>query len=443
MSSITLLIIGGGQGGFNLIKLFRDMPDVEIRAVVDKDLNAPGIRLAREQGIPVARDWKPFCRTAGLDILLNVTGNPAIHRELDECKPKTAEIIDGKSAHFMWTLVRECQRKENYQQKYLTARRALETLLPEAREMVANSPEMQHVKELIAKVAPMPTTVLLRGETGTGKEMAARAIHRASHLKDQPFVAINCTALTATLLESELFGYKKGAFTGAEEDRKGLLEEADGGTVFLDEIGDMDLNLQGKLLRFLQTGEIRPVGSARTRQVKTRIIAATNRDLEKAIERGQFRKDLFYRFNTFTIFLPPLRQRRTDIPYLAYHFLTKAEAKLNKRVREISDAAMEKLKHYPWPGNARELENVIERAVILCSGDLIQPEHLSLPGAPPVSLTETSENFQANRSKIVAGFEKDALLQYIKQAGGNISEASRISGIPRRTFYRLMKKHGL
>ncbi len=204
-------------------------------------------------------------------------------------------------------------------------KREMDAYLDRGEGMIGRSRQTEEVRELIERVAATPTTVLLLGETGTGKDLAARSIHAASHLRDKPFITVNCTALTATLIESELFGYRKGAFTGAEGDRKGLLEEADGGALFLDEIGDMHLELQAKMLRFLQTGEVRRVGSVQARNVDVRVIAATNRDLERAVAAGDFRRDLYYRFNTFTIRLAPLRERVQDIPYLAFHFLTKAE----------------------------------------------------------------------------------------------------------------------
>ncbi len=426
-----------------MLELFGKVPEVDVVGVVDRDPQAPGLVLAKERGIPCSQDWKVFCRNPRLDIILNVTGDRQLYRELQKHKLPRTEIIDGVSAHFMWALVQECREKEKLQLKYLATRRELEIILQEDQFIVGKSPSMHEIKQLIARVAPVPTTVLLRGETGTGKEMVARAIHRTSHLRDKPFITVNCTALTASLMESELFGYKKGAFTGAEQDRQGLLEEADGGTVFLDEIGDMSLELQAKLLRFLQTGEIRPVGSTRVKHINVRIIAATNRNLEEAIEKGEFRKDLFYRFNTFTITLPPLRDRREDIPYLAYHFLTKAEHKLNKRVEEISRAALQRLSRYDWPGNVRELENVIERAVILCQGNTIQPEHLVLPEETTQPPENLPTDFKDIRKEIVGRYEKEVLMRFIEEARGNISQASRLAGIPRRTFYRLMKKYGL
>ena len=229
--------------------------------------------------------------------------------------------------------------------------------------------------------------MLIRGESGTGKELVARAIHRYSNVRERPLVTVNCTALAPTLLESELFGHKRGAFTGAVADKPGLFERADGGTIFLDEVGDMPLEMQAKLLRVLQTGEIKPVGDVVTRKVRVRVIAATNRDLEKALAVSEFREDLFYRFNTFTITLPPLRERTEDIPVLAHHFLRKAEAKVNKRVDRFAPEALDLLKRYPWPGNLRELENIIERAVVLATSRQVDVAHLPLHLQEPAPAT--------------------------------------------------------
>jgi len=238
--------------------------------------------------------------------------------------------------------------------------------------------------------------------------------------------------------------------------RKGLLEEADGGSLFLDEIGDMPLELQSKLLRFLQTGEVRRVGSTQNKVVSVRVIAATNRDMEQATAENSFRRDLYYRFNTFTIRLNPLRERCMDIPYLAYHFLTKAEAKLNKKMQGISDDAMACLTRYHWPGNVRELSNVMERAVILSQGEIIEPvdlpQQVYAPGSPlpqmhstpcPTGDVACENGFASSKDRIMANFERKELLHYLKNAQGNVSEACRLSGIPRRTFYRKMRKYGL
>jgi DNA-binding NtrC family response regulator len=293
-------------------------------------------------------------------------------------------------------------------------------------------------------VAPTPTTVLIRGESGTGKELVARAIHRHSQLRDKPLITVNCTALTPSLMESELFGHKRGSFTGAVADKAGLFEKADGGTIFLDEVGDMPPEMQGKLLRVLQAGESKPVGDVVTRKVRVRVIAATNRDLEKALVAGEFRQDLFYRFNTFTVTLPPLRERTEDIPVLAYHFLRKAEAKVNKKVDRVSPEALDFMKRYPWPGNLRELENSIERAVVLASGRQIEVAHLPFHQRElgPIEVA-TEEGFVSAKDRVVALFEREAVVRFLTEARGNISAAAKRAGITRRNFHRLMAKHSI
>ena len=227
--------------------------------------------------------------------------------------------------------------------------------------VAGRSQQMQHILDLVKKVAPAPTNVLIRGESGSGKELIAKAIHRYGSRSDRPLISINCTALAETLLESELFGHVKGAFTGATASKRGLFEEAHQGTLFLDEIGEISPELQKKFLRVIETGEFKRVGEARIKRADVRLIAATNRDLERAIEENQFREDLYYRLTTLVIRLPPLRERKEDIPALVEHFLKKACGKINKHVQAIHPEAFELLMEYHWPGNVRELENVIER----------------------------------------------------------------------------------
>jgi len=253
-------------------------------------------------------------------------------------------------------------------------------------------------------------------------------------------VTLNCTALSPALLESELFGYRRGAFTGAYNDSKGLFEKADGGTMLLDEIGDMSLEIQAKFLRTLQTGEIRAVGDMRTRKVSVRIVAATNRNLETAIREATFREDLFYRINTFSITLPPLRERVEDIPFLAEYFLLRARAKVNKKVDSIAPPALALLKNYSWPGNLRELENIIERAVVLTSSSVVEAEHLPLHVQDVVSF-EPQMGFMPSKARAIEQFEREALSSYLLQADGNISRAAALAKMPRRTFHRLLAKH--
>jgi DNA-binding NtrC family response regulator/iron only hydrogenase large subunit-like protein len=332
-------------------------------------------------------------------------------------------------------------------QKYELAQREL------AREygdefMVGTDRKTLEVIDLIKQVGPTPTTVLIRGESGTGKELTARAIHRYSKRNDKPLVTVNCTTITDSLLESELFGHKKGAFTGAIADKKGLFEAADGGTIFLDEIGDITPKLQAELLRVLDTGEVRPVGGTLSKKVDVRLIAATNKKLEEGIKEGWFREDLYYRLNVFTINMPPLRNRIESIPQLAHHFLEKASAKLNKRIVAIEERAINAMLNYPWSGNIREMQNIIERAAVLTHDDIIRLQNLPLVFAENYSSDNTPSisarsSFQAERERQLVRVEKGLMQRYLAEAGGNVSKAAQSANIPRRTFYRIMQKHGI
>ncbi len=434
-----VLIIGAGRGGQTLIELFAKDPGVAIVGVVDVRADTPGMELARSLGIPTGTDFRSFLHHPAPDLIIDVTGNPEVGEALQRTKAPESEIIGGMAARFMWALIQEREQKDVLEEKY---QRVLEQLERETGPefIVGSSPLMREVARQMEQVAPTDSTVLIRGETGTGKEIIARAIHRRSHRAEQPLISVNCTAFSENLIESELFGHKKGAFTGALTNKVGLLEHADGGTLFLDEIGDMSQSMQAKLLRFLQTGEIRPIGEVHSHTVDVRIIAATNRNLEEAIREGTFRSDLFYRLNTFIIHLPPLRERREDIPLFAYHFLKQAVAKTNKKVESISPKALDYLSHYTWPGNLRELQGVIERAVILCRGSQIELEHLPLSVQKEPPLIEGEETFYQVRRRLLNRFEREAVSRFLRKAKGNVSEAARLAGVPRRTFYRLLEK---
>ena len=435
-----VILIGAGSGGKALVELFRKDPTVEIVGVADKDESSPGLVLARELGLPVTTNYKEFLSTEA-NLIIDVTGDPSVGREIANLKPEGIEVVGGNAARFIWEFIEAQKKAEALADKYQLAMRELETR-GESDFIIGNNPKMKEISELIAKVAPTPTTVLIRGESGTGKELVARAIHRHSALSNQPLVTLNCTALSPALLESELFGSKRGAFTGAYTDRKGLFEKADGGTMFLDELGDMSLETQAKLLRTLQTGEIRAVGDVRTKKVAVRIIGATNRDLERAIRESTFREDLYYRINTFTITLPPLRERVEDIPFLAEFFLQRAQAKVNKRVDSVSPEALMLLRNYSWPGNLRELENIIERAVVLTSSSVIETEHLPLHVQDGLAF-KPKLGFKPSKLQAIEQFERQALSSYLLEAEGNISRAAVLAKIPRRTFHRLMARHKL
>lgn len=321
----------------------------------------------------------------------------------------------------------------------------------EFESIVGKSAKMQEIYQLIENIAPANTTVLVTGDSGTGKELVAKAIHARSTKKDKPFVVINCAAIPEQLLESELFGHKKGSFTGAIADKKGLFEEANGGTLFLDEIGEIPPSIQVKLLRVLQEGEIRAVGSNQSKRVDVRLITATNKDLAKMIQLGTFREDLYYRINVISIALPPLRNRQEDIPLLAYHFLKKHSDRLSKKIDKLSVDVLQSLQNYKWVGNVRELENVIERAVVLASGDTIHAKDL-----PPQVLGEsfylgeetgtkdlTQYPYQDAKDKALHSFNRTYICSLLKQTEGNISTASERAGMDRSNFKKIIRKYNI
>ncbi len=306
--------------------------------------------------------------------------------------------------------------------------------------IVGNSGPMQRVYEQVAQVARTNTTVLLRGESGTGKELIASAIHYNSSRAKKPFVKVSCGALPDTLIESELFGYEKGAFTGADARKKGRFELAEGGTLFLDEIGDVQLSTQIKLLRVLQEREFERLGGHETLKSDVRLIAATNKDLERAIEKGSFREDLFYRLNVFPIFIPPLRERKPDVLLLADHFLQRYSAEHGRDIRRLATPAIDMLTSYHWPGNARELQNVIERAVLVCDGHVIHAHHLS----PTLQTAEASGTVMSIAlDDAVAAYEKDLLQDALKSARGNRAKAARLLRTTERIVNYKVRKLGI
>jgi len=303
--------------------------------------------------------------------------------------------------------------------------------------LIGESPRMQEVFRMIRRVGPSDVSVLITGESGTGKELVARAIHHQSSRKKESFVAINCGAIPDTLLESELFGYEKGAFTGAAQQRKGRIESAQGGSLFLDEIGDIPLGLQVKLLRFLQDHEIHRLGGKETIAVDTRVLAATNIDLQNAISDGRFREDLYYRLCVMTIAVPSLRQRGSDIALLARTFLAKFAEEEKKPLKGFTPQAMGALTAHHWPGNVRELENKIKRAVVMAEGRYVTPENLELQEA--VSAGDDTPTLKASRDSR----EKDLVRLAMEKAEGNISRAAAELGISRPTLYQLLARYGL
>jgi two-component system response regulator GlrR len=302
--------------------------------------------------------------------------------------------------------------------------------------IVARSPAMQRILQQVVQVADSDATILLFGETGTGKEVLSRVIHSNSRRSKGPFVALNCAAIPETLFESELFGHVRGAFTSAHGAKRGLFQSANGGTLFLDEIGEIPLSMQVKLLRAVQEREVREVGSEVSTKIDVRIIAATNKDLGEAVKNGSFRNDLYYRISVVPLFIPPLRDRRDDIPLLAQQFLTSSAKRANKALRGFTPAALNRLVTHLWPGNVRELENIIEKAAVMTRQDMITPDLLpsmgTSPDAPLKPLTEAKEEF-----------EKTYLKNVLQLTGGNISRAAQFAGRYRADFYKMLKKYGL
>jgi two-component system response regulator HydG len=324
--------------------------------------------------------------------------------------------------------------------------------------VIGKSASWRQVLTQASQVASTETTVLLLGESGTGKEVVARFLHRASARKNGPFVALNCAALPEQLLESELFGYERGAFTGAMVSRAGKIEQAAGGVLFLDEVGEMSPAVQAKFLRVLQEREFQRLGGSKTLRADARVIAATNRDPKTAMERGQFREDLYYRLSVFEIALPPLRERRDDILLLVESFLADLATNIGRPAAGLSEDAKDRLLTYSWPGNVRELRNAIERAVILCEGGLISSEHLPIaigqmrtpalaavapPAAPSPAGNGSPARASASGGLKLDDLERDLLIKAMSQARNNKSQAAKLLGVPRGQFYSLLKKHGM
>lgn len=309
--------------------------------------------------------------------------------------------------------------------------------------IIGRSATMREIFQTIERVAPTRTTVLLAGESGVGKDLIARSIHQHSPRRAKAFVKINCTALPENLMESELFGYEKGAFTGATASKPGKFEQADGGTVFLDEIGDVPGNIQVKLLRILQEKQFERLGSNLTRNVDVRVIAATNVDLRAALEEGRFREDLYYRLNVVPISIPPLRERREDIPFLAMHFVRKLSKELDSIAKDISPAAMDRLIGHSWPGNVRELENTIERSLVLTSGEVLQPADIRIEAPRNVPTTGTQETPLLPEGETLEHWEQMMIREALRRANGNKSQAARLLGLTRNALRYRLSQMGL
>jgi transcriptional regulator with PAS, ATPase and Fis domain len=434
-----IIIVGAGKGGRSLIEFFLSDPTVEIVMVIDINEEAEGMQLARDAHLRTHTSFQYAfeAKEIEFDIVIEVTGNTRVHRDILRIKPAGVRMISGAASRFLWALLEERSNNQYLRERYSSIKEVHKA----TNDMVfGNSPLMKNLEKMINQVAPTISTVLLVGETGTGKELVAETVYNRSTLSDKPFIKVNCTAFAADIIESELFGHVKGAFTGATANKKGLLEMADGGTLFLDEIGDIPMAMQVKLLRFLQFGEVRPVGSNETKIVQTRLIAATNQNLKNLIKKGSFREDLFFRINTFSIELPPLRERKEDIPLYVYHFLKKGVLKLNKKVERVSSDALDQLIQYDWPGNLRELQAVIERAIILTNNNKINSENLPM-SIQSENLLSFEKGLKEAKEMVEADFERHALQHYLNQSGGNVTMAANLAKLSRSSFYRLLGKY--
>ncbi|MBI5572413.1 MAG: sigma-54-dependent Fis family transcriptional regulator [Desulfomonile tiedjei] len=347
--------------------------------------------------------------------------------DIDELRIKVQQTLE------FWRL-----KEENILQK-----RRIENLF-DASSIIGRSQTMKEVMERVAQVAPSEATVLILGESGTGKELIANALHQGSSRTDRRFIKVNCAALPETLLESELFGHEKGAFTGAIARRPGRFELADGGTIFLDEIGEMTLATQSKLLRVVQEREFEPVGSTKTVKVDIRIITATNRNLEEEVKAGRFREDLFYRLNVVPIPLPPLRERKEDIPLLVEHFLKVYNEKNGRNLQGFHPRALDALMRYAWPGNIRELENVVERSVILSRDDYVPFSELPLPVREATGDSDVKEIREGLRPGMtIREMEKELIVKTLEENDGNRTRTARVLGITRRTLQHKLKEFGI
>jgi two-component system response regulator PilR (NtrC family) len=387
----------------------------------------------------------------GVDLLKNIkksfpdievillTGYGTVETAVEAMREGAYDFITKppKKAIILSAVERAIERQNLSQEnKYLRAQLSKGAPLD---EIVGSSPSFMKVLEMIERVAPLVSTVLITGESGTGKELVARAIHRKSPRAGNKFIPVNCAAIPENLVESELFGYMKGAFTGAARDKIGLFKVAEGGTIFLDEVVSIPLSLQVKLLRAIEQKEIMPVGGTQPEVVDVRIVAATNKNLTEEVAKGYFREDLYYRLNVIDILIPPLRERAEDILELVNHFLKVYNAQLSKKILSIDEAVLQAFKNYEWKGNVRELENVIERAMIMCDGNTLRLEHFP----PAFSQKAFPDDMQSGLKGSVRKFERDTILKALEVAGHDKNKAANLLGMSLSSLYRKMAELGI
>ncbi len=430
------------QDGHEALKLFEATPF---------DLVITDLKMSRLSGLEVLQRVK----AADPDVMVIViTGYSTVSSAVEVMKTGAFDYLPKPFTpqELRAVVVQALAERDSRRQQ----RQLVQAPLREGRishQLVGTSPQIRKVISMVAKVADTDSTVLITGESGTGKELIARAVHANSARSKEVFFAVDCGTLSGNLLESELFGHVQGAFTDARKDKEGIFQKADGGTVFLDEISNISLEVQGKLLRFLEAREVLPLGATEARQVDVRLIFATNQDLDRMVADGTFRNDFYYRIFVYPIYLPPLRERRDDIVPIALHFLRLYSRQMDKSITGISPSATRMLNEYQWPGNVRELRNVIERAVILCDDDRITPSELRIPGAvsgdDPAAgaVPRTNEELKAVKKSIrrqaVVDVERNFVLDALSRNDWNVSAAARDVGLQRSNLQALMKKHGI
>jgi two-component system response regulator AtoC len=451
---LKILIIDDDRGHRKSLSLILGDAGYEVRSAEDGEeglekalaekpqLILCDVRMPKKDGIAFLKEY----REAGGDALVLVmTAYGSIELATEAMKVGAYDYLPKPfGADEVLLTIRKAEERENL-------RKEVGRLRSEVRadrrfgEIVARSPAMIRALEVAGKVARHPSSVLISGASGTGKELVARLIHRESERAEGPFVPVNCGAIPDTLLESEFFGYVRGAFTGADRDRGGLFEAAHGGTLFLDEVGELPTNLQVKLLRALQEGEVRRLGGSESRQVDVRVIAATNRDLESFVQQGDFREDLYYRLAVVPIHLPPLSRRKEEIPDLVYHFLERHRDRLGVKVESVSPEAMEALLGYPWPGNIRELENLLERIAVLADGTEIRaadlPEDVLHPAPERSPLDFSDDDLSVKRHS--AELERVLIQRALERTGGNKTQAADLLELSPRALRYKIRDYGL
>ncbi|MEN6318088.1 MAG: sigma-54 dependent transcriptional regulator [Syntrophaceae bacterium] len=445
MLSKKLLVVDDDSNFLKLIRIRLELAGYEVATALNEDeaiaklreeafaLSIVDLKLVNKDGISLMEEMHSISPYLPIIIL---TAHGSIESAVEATKKGAFNFLN-KPFDPEELLLQIEKALEN--QRLVSEVKRLEGILKDRHDfknIVARSERMQRVLDLVSRIAGTDSTVYISGESGTGKEVVARSIHLASQRKNKPFVAINCAAIPETLMESQLFGHEKGAFTDAKRSYEGLFAQADKGTIFLDEIGDMSLSIQAKLLRVLQEKQFYPIGSGRPVEVDVRVIVATNKDLETEVKKGNFREDLYYRIHVVPVDLPPLRERKEDIPLLAEHFLKEISKRMKKDIKAISPMAMQKLMLHDWPGNVRELENTIEHAMAITRHDVIS-EELILP-----SKDLSAEPLRPFKDA-VEDFKRGYVVRLLEFTKGNVSKAAELAGKYRADFHNLVKKYNL